>query len=363
MVTTDGDLFSYDTLVLASGAEPQRPDFDGAGRDDVYLLRTLDDADRLIAAAGKARRAIVLGSSYIGLEAAASLIQRKLEVAVVTPDDVPLGKTAGPEVGGYVRVLHENKGVEFHLGRTVARWDGKTATLDDGTELTGDMIVVGIGVAPRVALAESTGLEICDKDSGGGVKVDHFLQTSEPGIHAIGDIAHYPDPRLGHGIRVEHWVVAQRMGQWLARHLLGLDDAPYRETPFFWSGHYESNIRYVGHVADTADRRIEGDLDEGDFAVDVPRRRRRPGVADLRTRQAGAGSRSTLGWRLGWLWAESTITPCPQARTAHRRNGISIWISAPSRPRPASNLRGIAQRSRDRRPRTSGCIRSQLAYI
>lgn len=265
--TKDGERIAFDTLVLATGATPVSPDFDGAERDDVHVLRTLRDADALIDAAKGARAAIVVGASYIGLEVAASLTQRGLSVTVIAEGDIPLEKTAGPEVGGLVRSLHEDKGVTFHMGCKVARWDGGQATLDDGSTVSGDIIVAGMGVTPRIDLAEAAGLTMAGKDAGGGVAVDATLRTSQADIYAIGDIASVPDPRLGHAIRVEHWVVAQRMGQWLARYLLGHDVGDYGDTPFFWSGHYDTSLRYVGHVAATDDRTIDGDVADKDFAV------------------------------------------------------------------------------------------------
>ncbi|MGE7204549.1 FAD-dependent oxidoreductase [Sphingomonas sp. NPDC019816] len=269
VILGDGEHIAYDTLVLATGAAAVRPDFYGAGRDDVHLIRRLADADRLIATLGQAERVIVTGASYIGLEVAASLIARGLTVSVVADGDLPLEKTAGPEVGAMVRDLHEAKGVAFHLGRRIARWDGRTATLDDGTSVEGDLVVAGIGVQPRLDLAEAAGLAIADRAAGGGVRVDAMLRSSDHDIHAIGDIANVPDPRLGHPIRVEHWVVAQRMGQWLARRLLGLVDGDYGDVPFFWSGHYDLSLRYVGHVAAPDDRAIDGTVAERDFALSL----------------------------------------------------------------------------------------------
>ncbi|KQM27495.1 MULTISPECIES: FAD-dependent oxidoreductase [unclassified Sphingomonas] len=263
----DGATLGYDTLVLATGAEAVKPDFYGADRADVHVVRTLDDADRLIAGAAQAEQAIVVGSSYIGMEVAASLIARGLQVAVVSDTALPIEHTAGPEVGAMVRDLHQSKGVIFHAERRVVRWDGTAAMLDDGTRLPGDLIVAGIGAEPRLDLARAAGLTLADKDAGGGVSVDSTLRTSDPAIHAIGDIASVPDPRLGHPIRVEHWVVAQRMGQWLARHLLGQARGDYTDVPFFWSGHYDLSLRYVGHVARTDDRTVDGDVDAQDVAV------------------------------------------------------------------------------------------------
>ncbi|MFE8585347.1 FAD-dependent oxidoreductase [Sphingomonas sp. NCPPB 2930] len=267
VVLGDGERVAYDILILATGSAAVLPDFYGANRDDVHVVRGLADADRLIAALAGAARAIVIGSSYVGLEVAASLVARGLEVAVVSDADLPLEKTAGPEVGAMIRDLHQSKGVTFHLNRRVARWDGHAATLDDGSRVEGDLLVAGVGATPRTELAEAAGLTLAAKEAGGGVQVDGCLRTSDPAIHAIGDIASVPDPRLGHPIRVEHWVVAQRMGQWLARHLMGEGEAEYAEVPFFWSGHYDLSLRYVGHVASTEDRAIDGDVAGRDFVV------------------------------------------------------------------------------------------------
>lgn len=263
----DETMLGYDTLILATGAKAVMPDFYGADRADVHVVRTLGDADRLIAAAEQAEQAIVVGSSYVGLEVAASLVARGVQVSVVSDTALPLEHTAGPEVGAMVRDLHQSKGVTFHAERRVARWDGTAAMLDDGTRLAGDLIVAGIGAEPRLDLARAAGLALADRDAGGGVAVDGTLRTSDPAIYAIGDIASVPDPRLGHPIRVEHWVVAQRMGQWLARHLLEQARSDYADVPFFWSGHYDLSLRYVGHVASTDDRVIDGDVEAQDVAV------------------------------------------------------------------------------------------------
>ncbi len=266
VITADRARMPYDVLVLATGATPIALDTVSSA-ENVFVLRTLADADALKAAAKDAQRAIVLGASFIGLEAAASLTQAGLAVTVIARDSVPLAKVAGPEVGKFVQGLHEKKGVTFHLDSELAQFDGRIATLDDGTTIEGDLLVVGIGVEPRIDLAKAAGLTIADKDAGGGVAVDAKLQTSAAGIYAIGDIASYPDPRLGHPIRVEHWVHAQRQGQWLARSLLGTVTGGYGDTPFFWTGQYDASLHYVGHVAKPDDRRIEGDVAAGDFAV------------------------------------------------------------------------------------------------
>ncbi|MFH6785308.1 MULTISPECIES: apoptosis inducing factor family protein [Methylobacterium] len=265
-VTAGGERLPYDALVIATGAAPQRPDLPGFDRPEVHTLRSLRDADALIAAAETARSVAVVGASFIGLEVAAAMVAREKTVTVVAPDAVPLKKILGEAVGRFVQGLHEEKGVTFRLGREVTGFDGSALTLDDGSRIEADLVVLGTGVAPRIDLAEGAGLALAGKDEGGGIAVDGTLRASAPGIYAIGDVAAYPDPRSGRRLRVEHWVHAQRQGQHVARALLG-EAAPFSETPFFWSGHYGTSLRYVGHAGSAEDPRIEGDVAKGDFAV------------------------------------------------------------------------------------------------
>ena len=267
VVTADDARIGFDTLVLATGAGPVLAEFAGNDHANVHRLRTLGDADALIAAAENAKGAVIVGASFIALEVAASLISRDLSVTVVAPDEVPLGDRLGRDVGDFVQNLHAGKGVRFALGRTVQSYDGAAVTLDDGSTLRADLVVIGTGVAPRTDLAEKAGLTLATKDEGGGVKVDDRLRTSTRDVYAIGDLASYPDPHSGKSIRVEHWVHAQRQGQYLARSLMGEITTPFGDTPFFWSGHYGTSLRYVGHVPSPDDRQIDGSVEAGEFAV------------------------------------------------------------------------------------------------
>jgi len=261
VMLTDGRRIPFDMLLLATGAEPVRLNIPGADQPHVHVLRSLADSRAIIAQAKAARRAVVIGASFIGLEAAAALRAREIEVHVVAPEERPLERVLGREYGDFIRTLHEEHGVVFHLQDTATAIDAKSVKLKGGTTLAADLVVVGVGVRPRVQLAERAGLQI-DR----GVLVNQYLETNAPGIYAAGDIARWPDPHTGENLRIEHWVVAERQGQAVARNMLG-QRQPFSDVPFFWSQHYDVPINYVGHAEKWDAIDIEGVIKARDCLV------------------------------------------------------------------------------------------------
>jgi NADPH-dependent 2,4-dienoyl-CoA reductase/sulfur reductase-like enzyme/nitrite reductase/ring-hydroxylating ferredoxin subunit len=256
-----GRALPYGALLLATGASARTLPIDGADLPHVFRLRTLAESRAIIARAEHAKRATVIGSSFIGLEVAASLRHRGLEVTVVGTEDVPLKRVLGPEVGQFVRRLHEEHGVAFRLGDSPTRILEDRVELKSGLSIEADFVVLGVGVAPRTELAQNAGLKLDN-----GIVVDENLRASAPDVYAAGDVARFPERISGEPARIEHWALAERQGQAVARAMLGIG-GPFRDVPFFWSQHYDVTISYVGHASSWDALEVKGDLAARDAAV------------------------------------------------------------------------------------------------
>jgi apoptosis-inducing factor 3 len=252
----DGATVAYDAALLATGGVPRRPPIAGADRQNVYLLRSRSDAEAILAQAERSRHAVILGTSFIGMEVAASLRERGLEVTVVGKEAVPFEKQLGAPVGMAWQKLHERHGVRFRTGATITSFEGGTdligVTLDSGERIPAELAIVGLGVKP--ATDAIAGLP-CNDD--GSVTVDAQLRVTD-GLYAAGDIARFPDRGDGSPIRVEHWRVAEQHGRTAALTMLG-HQVRYDAVPVFWTIQYLKRLDYIGHASQWDDIVLHGD--------------------------------------------------------------------------------------------------------
>ncbi|MET0401301.1 MAG: FAD-dependent oxidoreductase, partial [Cystobacter sp.] len=258
----DGRSFSYDAALVAPGGEPKRLEVPGAGLEGVSTLRTLEDAEVLLAQAPPGARAVILGNSFIGLEAASALRHRKVEVTVVAPHDIPFVKQFGEQVGRMFKSLHERNGVVFRSGTTAARFEGKgrvsAVVLEDGERLAAELVLVATGVRPATGFLQGLVLR-----EDGGIPVDASMRAAE-GLFAAGDVAAFP--LGGRTVRIEHWRVAQEHARLAVRNMLGASE-PYAGVPFFWTYHYTRRFEYLGHADVWDEVRIDGDLEGLSFVA------------------------------------------------------------------------------------------------
>ena len=253
--TASGRELSYDRLLLATGSEPNRLALPGFDAPNVFTLRSVADARAIAEKATEGARAVVIGASFIALEAAAALRHRGVEVDIVSVEEVPLEHVFGIELGKRLQQLHEWKGVRFHLSSVLTSFDGGMVELGGGEQIPCDFVLVGIGVKPRTGLAELAGLAVNH-----GVLVDAHMQTSQPAIYAAGDIAAYPGPD-DEPVRVEHWVVAERQGEVAAANMIG-EAEPFESAPFFWTEQYGVTIRYTGRATGWNTVTVEGSFED-----------------------------------------------------------------------------------------------------
>ena len=260
---TGGDSVTFDALLLATGSRPRTLPIPGADLDRVHVLRTLDNARRLRHSLTSATSVAVIGAGWIGCEVAASARQMGAAVTVIDPMPTPLFRVLGEQVGRVFAALHQDHGVTMRMGAGVQGLVGTSAVeavaLADGTAIAADVVVVGVGVTPRIELAKEAGLAVAD-----GVLADASLETNAPGVFVAGDIAEAAHPFLGRRVRVEHWANALNQGQHAARNMLGAN-APYDRLPYFYSDQYDLGMEYVGLATEWDDVVIRGDVDSRAF--------------------------------------------------------------------------------------------------
>jgi 3-phenylpropionate/trans-cinnamate dioxygenase ferredoxin reductase subunit len=247
----DGDeQLPFTTAVVATGAAPRHLDIPGSGLAGVHYLRDVGDSGRLGDAIRAARRVAVIGAGWIGSEVAASARQMGAEVVLIDPAPTPLHRVLGDEIGEVFRRLHADNGVQLRLRTGVAELRGTDTVaqvvLSDGDVQTADVVVIGVGVAPRVELAVAAGLKVDN-----GIVVDEQLQSSAPGVYAAGDVAAAWHPHYGRHLRVEHWANALNQGLTAGANAAG-GTTPYTRLPYFFSDQYDLGLEYVGY-SDPAD--------------------------------------------------------------------------------------------------------------
>jgi len=255
VTTATGERMSYDKLLLATGSKPRHLDVPGADLDGAYYLRNVEDSDGLKIKFADANRVVIIGAGWIGLETAAAARAAGLDVTLLVSGDLPLEHVLGPEVAPIFDELHRSHGVDLRYRTTAVELTGRHGTvtgvmLSDGTRIDADMIIVGVGVAPRTELAAAAGLKIDN-----GIVVDEHLRTSDPDIFAAGDIAQTYSPRLGRHIRVEHWANARRQGAVAARAMLGQDAVDVRPS-YFFTDQYDLSMEYTGDIGPTGYDRV-----------------------------------------------------------------------------------------------------------
>jgi NADPH-dependent 2,4-dienoyl-CoA reductase/sulfur reductase-like enzyme/nitrite reductase/ring-hydroxylating ferredoxin subunit len=265
----DGTVLTPDAVLVASGGVARTLAIDGADLPGVHTLRSWSDCDALVASLEGAAQAVVVGASFIAMEGAASLRERGLEVTVVAPDEVPLERQLGAGIGGFLQRRHEEHGVRFLLGRTVARIGGgervREVVLDDGSRLTADVVLVGIGVRPATDFVANATV-----NADGSFDVDAELRLSDSGVWAAGDVARYPESHVGDRVRIEHWRLAEQLGRAAAASMTG-HGAPFTAVPAFWTQQFGLRLAFVGVAGAWDDTVVLGDLPGGDFTVTFTR--------------------------------------------------------------------------------------------
>jgi 3-phenylpropionate/trans-cinnamate dioxygenase ferredoxin reductase subunit len=242
----DGTSIAFERALIATGAEPRRLSIPGADLSGVFYLRTLADSDAIKGAMESAKRAVVIGSGFIGAEAASALAQKNIDTMLILPDDVLLKRQVGPAAAEFLTKYFEAKGVKLVKNKKVSAITGSEKVsgvkTEDGSDFSADLVVAGIGVAPRIELAQAAGLKV-DR----GVIVNGYLQTSDPSLYAVGDIALYEDKRYSHALRLEHWDNAIAMGKAAGLNMAGAQQ-PFDHVPYFYSDLFDLDLQAYGDL-------------------------------------------------------------------------------------------------------------------
>lgn len=290
----DDETLVCDALLLATGGEPRKLPFQSRAHENVFLLRSYDDAEAIISAAEKGKRAVVIGASFIGMEVASSLRARGCEVTVVAPDNVPFQKILGPEIGRLFQDIHEEHGVKFKLATSVSGFNDErkvtAVILEGGDRLDADLVVVGVGVKPNTDFIEGL---ILHQD--GGVIVDEHMCAAE-GVYAAGDIAYFPNPLTRQHQRIEHWRTAMQQGR-IAAHNMAGKETPYDSVPFFWTRQFDVGLLYVGHAQRWEEIIYHGDLSTRDFLAFYVKENRVLAVAGMNRDQEMAAAEELMRLR------------------------------------------------------------------
>ena len=263
VVLEGGEQVAYDRLLLTTGAQPKRLPLPGADLDGVHVLRTFADSDaiRALLERGSGHLAVI-GAGWIGCEVAASARQKGLDVTVIEPLDLPLLRVLGPDLGAFYRDVHAAQGVKMLLGTGVEAIEGsgraERVRTSGGDTIDCDAVVMGVGVAPDIALADG----VLDVDN--GILVDAGLRTSADGVFAAGDVANHDHPVLRERIRVEHWANALEQGPVAARAMLG-QDVVYDKVPYFFSDQYDVGMEYAGNARPDDEVVFRGSVGSGEF--------------------------------------------------------------------------------------------------
>ncbi len=259
---SDGTVLDYDAAVLATGATPNVPNVPGVSLSGVHVLRSRSNAAYIAAAASPGSNVVVVGGSFIGLEAASALRQRGANVTVVAPEAIPFEKQFGPEIGSMIHHLHEANGVHFRLRAKVHSFSGTEAVdgalIEGGERLAADLVVLGIGVTPATSFVEGV-----RKADDGAIVVDATLMAAD-GLYAIGDCASFPFN--GEPTRIEHWRVAQQHGRIAAANIAGMNQH-YETVPFFWTYHFGKRFEYIGHPGCWDRIHLDGNLTDQHFVA------------------------------------------------------------------------------------------------